>query len=272
MHDLNGFKGFTHMDRKEEFLRNCIVLDTETTSLDFRVAEVIELGYAFKLDDDWHQVSNLYKAASTISPEISAITHITEKMVAGCQFFGKAIEGDLNIIVDNFVGVGNFVAHNAFYDSSVMKNYSLRDIQSPWLCTMRIAKKLYGDDDTVTQFNLPYLRYRLDLDIPEDMPHHRAGTDAYMTAKLLAVLVDEMVSREIINDDSDYKSQIEEYMAKPVAITKMPFGKHKGKKLEEVPLSYWTWALDNLDTLNEDKDEYDADFATSVAIAVDKML
>jgi len=261
------------MDNREEFLKNCIPLDTETTSLSFAVAEVIELGFALKFEKHWEVISNLYKPVDTeISHEVSAITNITQKMVENKPYFGKQIEGDLNIILDTIVGTGNLVAHNAFYDSKVMEKYPMRDIGSPWLCTLRMAKKLYADDETVTQYNLPYLRYRFELDIPEHMAHHRAGADAFMTGLLLEHLVDEMVRQEIILKDEPYKEQIEEWLEKPVTIDKMPFGKHKGKKLTEIPLSYWKWALQNLDSLDEDKDGYDKDFAASVALAIEELI
>ena len=52
----------------------------------------------------------------------------------------------------------------------------------------------------------------------------------------------------------------------------MPFGKHKGKKFTEVPISYWQWALDNFDSLNEKDSAYDKDFARSVTVAIEKIL
>lgn len=33
---------------------------------------------------------------------------------------------------------------------------------------------------------------------------------------------------------------------------KMPFGKHKGKTLDEIPLDYFDWCLENIDNLRED--------------------
>lgn len=253
---------------------SCLPMDTETTSLDFREAEVIELGFALLMrTGKWEPIDYLYKPAHTVvTPEISAVTHITQKMVENKPFFGKRIEGDFNAVIDTFGDGLNLVAHNAFYDSKVLENYNLRKFDSPWLCTMRMAKKLYADDDTVTQFNLPYLRYRFELDIPSDMPHHRAGTDAYMAAMLFEHLITEMEEQEIIDKNLPYRPQVEEWLAAPITITKMPFGKHKGKPLAEVPLDYWKWALKNLNSLDEEADEYDADFATSVANVLEALL
>jgi hypothetical protein len=45
----------------------------------------------------------------------------------------------------------------------------------------------------------------------------------------------------------------------------MPFGKHKGEEFSKIPMSYWNWALANFDALNEESDNFDPDFAASVA-------
>jgi hypothetical protein len=44
----------------------------------------------------------------------------------------------------------------------------------------------------------------------------------------------------------------------------MPFGKHKGELMIDVPRSYWRWAMANMDSLNEEADNFDPDFAASV--------
>ena len=45
----------------------------------------------------------------------------------------------------------------------------------------------------------------------------------------------------------------------------MPFGKHKGEAIDNVPLSYFQWALKNMDSLKEDADNFDPDFAATIA-------
>jgi len=200
-------------------------------------------------------------------PEISAVTNITDKMVKGKPSFAKSIESFDKIL--ETIGTPDdtiIVAHNAFYDKNVFTHgYSTSTVlDREWVCTMRMAKKLYADDDTVTAFNLAYLRYRFDLDVPDDIPAHRASADAYVTAKLFEHLLDEALAQGVFAPGVDKRTQLLEWLNEPAIMTKMPFGKHKGKKLEEVPMSYWNWALNNMDSLDEKKDEYDADFAASV--------
>jgi hypothetical protein len=76
----------------------------------------------------------------------------------------------------------------------------------------------------------------------------------------------------IIDKDKPYMSQVLQWLQEPIIYDTMPFGKHKGKPLESVPLDYWMWALENMDSLNEDKDNYDPDFAASVAAALEKIM
>jgi exodeoxyribonuclease X len=264
------------MTEKQKFLYQLVVLDTETTSLDFREAEVIELGFSFMDDGVWKYFGELYKPSNSISAEVSAVTNITDEMVENCYSF-KNLYKDFDSTVSlrsQYSGTPYIVAHNAFYDSKVLEHgYPETDVLNyNWLCTMRMAKKLFADDDTVTQYNLPYLRYRFKLDIPKNMPHHRASSDAYMTAKLIEFLIEVMEIKGLLIEDEPYDKQIEIWLNEPVIMTKMPMGKHKGKLLTEVPLDYWQWAFKNLDSLNEDKDEYDADFAASVVKALDEKL
>lgn len=252
---------------KQDLFSKVVVFDTETTSKDFKEAEVVEFCFGGYQDQKWQaQFSSFYLPSEPIKPEVSAITHITNKHVAGAKPF---IE-DRDAIVELFQGEGVIaVAHNIFYDAQVLKRY---EIEVPTqVCTMKMARKLFGEDPTVTEFNLSYLRYRFELEVPEDVIPHRAEADVIVTSLLFEYLVDVAIERgELIQGDLT-KSLID-WINEPVYITVMPFGKHKGKKMTEVPLSYWQWALENFDSLQEDKPEYDPSFAASVNAALDKIL
>ena len=252
-----------------------VVLDTETTSLNFKIAEVIEFGFVLKFKEEWGQFDELHQPSGPIDHEISAITNITDKMVAGKPSFADSL-GDFDQILET-VGTPDetiIVAHNAFYDKNIFTHGypTSKVLDHEWVCTMRMAKKLYGNDDTVKKFNLAYLRYRFDLDVPEDIPAHRASSDAYVTAKLFEHLLDEAQAQGVFAPGIDKRQQLFEWMNGPAVFDTMPMGKHKGKKLTEVPMEYWTWALSNMDSLNEKKDEYDADFAASVVKALESLV
>ena len=261
-------------DNITKLLDDALVLDTETTSLDFKEAEVIEYASASSMaivqavaDDDYNSVGGcLFKPSSPILPEVSAITNISNRMVEHAQLFETALER----IQNELNQYEYYVAHNAFYDEQVLKRYQLKLPKQ--ICTMRLAKKLYADDDKVTAFNLPYLRYALDVPVSDDMIAHRAAADVIVTGMLFALLVEKAIEDEKIDPTAEnLGDELIAWLDEPIIITKMPFGKHKGKKLTEVPLDYWMWALENMDSLQEDKPEFDKDFAASVTNAVEEI-
>ena len=166
-------------------------------------------------------------------------------------------------VIDGYSN-GYLVAHNHFFDMRVLGNNGINVKNHNWLCTWRMAKKLFADIDSIEETNLPYLRFALDLNVPLEMLCHRAGNDSYITAKLLEIMIDLIEENNIIDTSKSYGPQILEWINKPIIYTKMPFGKYKGELMTDVPKSYWRWALTNMDSLNEKADNFDLDFAASV--------
>ena len=71
------------MSQKEEFLKSCLILDTETTSNDYRIAQIIESGFVIREDKDWVIFQELHKPSDGIIPPIiESICYITNEMVA----------------------------------------------------------------------------------------------------------------------------------------------------------------------------------------------
>lgn len=260
---------------KEQFLTNCMVLDTETTSIDFAKAEVVEYGYVVRNLGNpmqWETFNYMYKPHTPLTPACSAITNITNKMVANEMHFDEDLD-DVNNVISAFAPSGICVAHNSFYDRKVLENYDVTCDR--WLCTLDMSRKLFNDDDTVEAHNLPYLRYRFEILDPADFPDfpaHRASSDAMVTANLLDMMIGIMEERGILTPGEDYFDAITTWLEEPIIYTKMPFGKHKGKDLADVPMDYWKWALDKMDTLNEDHEKYDRHFAASVMLAIESQL
>lgn len=252
------------MDNKS-FLETCRVFDTETTSLDFRDAEIIQLATADYASNWAITYDRFYKPSLPIPPEVSAITYITNRMVANAPSFASEKEKVQGLLTDKPF----LIAHNAFYDEKVLTNHGLK--YSPIICTMRMAKKLYESDEKITAYNLSYLRYALDLPIDDDVIAHRADQDAFVTAVLFEHLLNYAIEQWHIKKDGDIGQQLIDWLAEPIIMHTMPFGKHKGQKMQDVPLSYWQWALENMDSLNEDKPEFDRDFSASVIYAVEKI-
>ena len=255
------------MTLKEEFLTQCLIVDYETTSNDFHTAEIIEAGFVIREKNNWTIFQDLHKPVNThIPPAVSALTYITNDMVANCPTFIESkdvFQSAINNFMDNYI-----VGHNYFYDMKVGEHYGVI-FPSKSICTWRIAKKLFNNMSEIESTNLPYLRFALNLDVPIEMMSHRAGNDCYMTGKLLEVFVDMMVELKIIDDTLPFGPQIHTWVHTPIIYSHMPFGKHKGAPMKLVPKDYWVWAINNFDSLKEESENYDVDLVESIKIALE---
>jgi exodeoxyribonuclease X len=246
---------------KEQFLKSCLAIDTETTGKDYKTAEVIQLGTASVNGT----VSKYYSASIPIPFEVSALTHIPQYFVDGNPLMNR--DNLISELPNNYKNM-YFIAHNSFYDQKVLERYGL-DENLNWICTLRLAKKLWPESNL---HNLPFLRYFLNVDVSPDLISHRADVDALVTFKVLEIMINKLEELNLLDTNADYGTQIIEIMKKPIITETMLFGKHKGKKLVDIPLSYWQWALENMESLKEDEEQFDPDFAASVELAVSKIL
>lgn len=112
-----------------------LILDTETTGLDHRVDEIIELGMVlFSYDDNGiGEVIDVFSAlrepAKPISPEITRITGITPEMV-----LGQSIDPDA---VARFIEPADCtIAHNARFDRPFCEDFAPGFDAKPWGCSV----------------------------------------------------------------------------------------------------------------------------------------
>ncbi len=210
-------------------------VDLETTDFPPE-GGVIELGYVDSIlerdnpDNPWRvadPIANRFQKFFDPGPdkkmtlEALATHHIKEH-----EYRGQTPASELNDYV--YEGGPNIlVAHAADFEKSFIEN------RNPiyWIDTHKVALRLYAD---FKRHSNQYLRYALDLDLSdaESHPPHRAQPDAYTTAHLFHVMLAGAPLRTMI-----------EWSAKPPYLTKFTFGKHFGKKFEEVEKSYLQWIL-----------------------------
>jgi len=257
------------MTYKEDFYQQCLIIDFETTGTDYKTAEIIESGFCIRENNEWIIFQELHKPITTkIPPMVESITYITNDMVGNSPTFINT-KDTFQAVVNGFTD-GYAVGHNYFYDMKVGQNHGIiMPVNS--ICTWRMAKKLFNGVDDIESTTLPYLRFALELDVPIEMRCHRGGNDCFITGKLLEVMVDLMESSGLLDLDKPYGPQIAKWAAEPIIYERMPFGKHKNELMTDIPHSYWKWAMQNMDSLNEEADNFDPDFAASVhrALGID---
>jgi DNA polymerase-3 subunit epsilon len=112
-----------------------VLIDVETTGLDTKTAEVIELGmvkFSYSADGQIAHVIDSFGALNDpsipIPVEVTALTHITNEMVAGHRIDPAAVSAfvaDANIVI----------AHNASFDRKFAERYWPEFEHKPWGCS-----------------------------------------------------------------------------------------------------------------------------------------
>lgn len=201
------------------------VIDTETTSFEGGVCELASVDIIN--GQICNPMSDFVKPPEPITVGAMAVHHITDAMVAEAP--------PINEVVGRYQGASVYVAHNAAFDRP-----KLPQINAPWICTLKLARKLFPELESHSN---QYLRYHfmLEVDVPENLHAHRALYDCYVTAALL-IRLNRDVKMTI--------AQMREITSLPSLLHTMRFGKHKGKTFEEIAATdqgWIRWALANMD-------------------------
>lgn len=208
-----------------------IVLDFETTGLEpgYRPVEIawIEFDASFNVIEDVHSLIN---PRIPIEPGAERTHGITASMVADKP------------TLDEFLGVAHSekfrnehvlaVAHNARYDVPMFAPFCARITP---LCTMRLSHALHP---SAPNHRLGTIVEMLGIEVE---PNHRALADA---GACFAILRDvaarhAMTIPDLIAASNDFTLD-----------SVIPFGKHKGTKLRDLPEDYIRWCIEKLDEDN----------------------
>lgn len=112
-------------------------------------------------------------------------------------------------------------AHNARFDKQFVRS------GLPWICTMECARKVWPQ---APNHKNETLKEYLGIEVEGDA--HRAGYDAAVSARILLQLLKHLSIEDLIR------------ISDPGHVpTTMPFGKHKGQKIRELPISYLDYML-----------------------------
>lgn len=215
-----------------------IVVDIETNGSE-PPASVIEFG-AVSLSiwdsgppppsEDWdaservsfgeEKFSSLYGLADGEEVDLEALAthHIPPSLVRDLDPY------DNEPLVIKFSGYSAVAAHNADFEKKWVR------LDLPWICTYKCALRVWPD---APRHSNQFLRYFLGIE-PSNLgdfdPPHRALPDAEVTARILGKLLEDHSLEQLL-----------EWSSEPRYIKRMPFGKHRGELLSEVPFSYLSW-------------------------------
>lgn len=208
-------------------------IDFETTGIpsdDDRHA-IVEIGWS---DVDGGSItaprSVLSDPGRPIPWEASAVHHIIDEDVSGHASPEEALATAADPLPDYWV------AHNADYERQFFDGHGM-----PWLCTYKIACRFWPD---APSHSLQSLRYFLGLPVNRDwaQPPYRAGADAYVTAHLLARILEERLEGRSVSLD-----EMVRWSNGPALLHRVSFGKHRGGLWSDLPTNYLQWIVDKSD-------------------------
>lgn len=214
-----------------------LVYDTETAGLTLEEG-VVEHAWV-EIDDHFNiidQVHSLINPPGDISPSAAGVHGITKDMVADAPSMEEFM-GDR--FIDKHILV---IAHNAAFDLKYIAPHAKKASK---LCTLKLARLAFPKDPEgqpegyvpPPDHKLPTMMYYLGL---AKAGTHNALDDVHTCLQLLKRCCEKL---------NLTLEEAFELCNKPVLVKKIEFGKHKGKKLTELPRDYVTWLLgtDNLD-------------------------
>jgi exodeoxyribonuclease X len=168
------------------------------------------------------QPSALFGVGEPMGPEVIAVHHITN----------KAIEGLPICTVEDMQHVVNWrqpfclIAHNRDFEAKWFTPEVMGETRLA--CTYKAALRIWPDAPVHSNQGL---RYWLDLDLDDAMasPPHRGGPDAYVTAHIVARMLQTHRVQDIVR-----------FTLEPRAFPICPLTKHRGP-WEDVPHDFLSW-------------------------------
>lgn len=216
-----------------------IYYDTETTGVKVLQDRIIEIAaYDPTLDKSFVSFVN---PGIPIPPESSSVHNITDEMVQNAPTFLEVSKQFVEFCSGNVV----LIAHNndGFDKPLLEAEFARHNIELPqwdYLDTLKWARKYRPD---LPKHSLQHLRVIFGI---EANNAHRALDDVIILYKVFSNLLGDLTMEDALTLFNTSKSEI---------LRHMPFGKHKGSLLQDVPKSYVKWLSENgaLDKADNDQ-------------------
>lgn len=211
-----------------------VFLDTETTGNNLYFDRLFEIAYKYK--NKTHCA--YFKPPVPISVKSQSITHVTNEMIENKpSFSGSEMKKNLEkILKDNIL-----VAHSAEFDIEILAKEGIEVPQ--FICTLKVARYLDTESE-IPEYGLQFLRYYHKLDI-KNTGAHDAKSDIKVLEALFYFLFEKM--KKTGKSEDAIVSEMLKISKEPILFKFFPFGKHKGKRIEEVvsyDKGYLEWMLE----------------------------
>ena len=200
-----------------------IIFDTEATGIKEPV--LIEAAWLELASIEPFTVTNpfvqRYNPGKPISLGALATHHIMDEELVDCPSASSfRLPDDVSYII----------GHNVDFDWEVIGKPEIKRI-----CTLALARKLWPDVDSHTQSALLYY-----LERNSAREQLRNAHSAIADVGICAVILDHICQQLNVKTVGDLYVESE----KARIPTTMPFGKHKGEKISEIPNYYKAWLLE----------------------------
>ena len=218
-----------------------LILDTETTGLDFEKDRIIEIACLELIDD----VFSGEKFHNYYSPEDILISKQSEEIHGLSNDFlkkYKSFESEIHNFLE-FIGNSQLIIHNAQFDLNMINN-SLKRIgknkipEERTLCTLELSKKKFPGSKN----NLNALCRRFGISL-EEREKHSAITDCFLLLQVFQELnggkqgnLEFGNHEEIINVPKNVK--YEKLNLPKIQISDEELENHE-KMLKEIPNNFW---------------------------------
>ncbi|KIC73966.1 DNA polymerase III subunit epsilon [Neochlamydia sp. EPS4] len=203
--------------------RRAIFYDTETTGIKADRDRIIEIAAFDPVNNT--SFEKLINPGCPIPAEATAVHNITDEMVAKCASFAQVgqefidfCEGDVILIAHN---------NDAFDLHFLRQEFGRHQIQMPswsFLDSLKWARRYRPD---LPKHTLQFLREIYQI---EANKAHRALDDVIVLHQVFSLMTDDLDMETIFK-----------LINKPRELHHMPFGKHQGVPLKDVPRDYIKW-------------------------------
>ena len=221
-----------------------IILDTETTGLNFQKDRIIEIG-CLELVNDVPSGNVFHRYYSPglikISDEAEKIHGLNNKILEKYPKFDDCLDDFIAYIKDSIL-----IVHNASFDISMINsafsrnNLELIDIEK-CICSLIMAKKLFPG----SKVNLNALCKRYEIGL-EGREKHDAMTDCHLLAKVYLELIGGKQRKfKFSNNNKDlnllnkHTSNVNNIKLNEIELTEYEKDNHL-KMLKDIPRNFWS--------------------------------